>query len=101
MKLVHDIDGKPLQLLKTRLLEVEGSSSRRWTVTFKELRRAAKEASGYITIEARTTDNKTVWRVWPTCGILSATFDIQRLEIGCRVFSKYTFNKILKAAGVK
>lgn len=65
MKIVHDVDGSPLQLLKTRMLEVTPSSARKWTVTFAEIRRAVRQKNLSIIIEARATDQDQ-----PTCSIL-------------------------------
>jgi hypothetical protein len=92
--IVKDIDGKRLRLLKTRMVEVEPSSSY-WSLTFAELRRGLKRST--LRIDRRRADNKGL------CGPFSLLIDFnpRGTSLGCHTFSRYTFNKILKAAGAR
>lgn len=100
--LVYDVDRDPLRLLKTRLVETQ--KAYRWTVTFAEIRRVVKNhitGNDAIRIERRLSDNRE-----SMCGLdlytdIIGAFDPLSYQIGCRAFSKRSFNKILKAAGAK
>lgn len=97
---VKDVNGSPLDLLGTRMLERQPSSARRWTVTYAEILKAVRRGVDFITIEARRTDNPQVTG-FVERDELVIYFDADLCRIGCHTFDAKTFNKILKKAGVK
>ena len=94
--LIRDVNGDSLKLLKDRLVEVNPSSARRWTVTFANLLRALKSGDKMILLEARAEDqDEGIGR--STKG-LPAEFDKKKRRVGCRILSRSGFRKLLKAA---
>ena len=100
MKTVKDVDGVRLQLLPNRLLELKPSNARRWTATFKSIRRAQRE-NDYVLIEARASDNPDYEFFDFKVEAIYVGFNVAKGYIGCHAFSPKQFAKILKAAGVK
>jgi hypothetical protein len=93
--IIKDIDGKRLRLLETRIVEVEPGY---WSLPFAELRRGLKRSTLRI-YRPMAYNNKDLGLRYSFS--LRIDFNPRGTSLGCHTFSRYTFNKILKAAGAR
>lgn len=101
MKRLKNLDGGIVRLYKTKIAEED---SRGWWATFEDIREAAESGELRIHSKARIfgDNNPTVVSTHVEFGEDSDYFShVHGYRLGCHLFSRATFNKILKAAGVK
>lgn len=93
---IKDVNGDILHLYKTKLVEVTGFQYSPYLLEFKDLRETLdrRVKSG---IKSYLVDDIVIRRVDRAFQI-TAQFHPAGYQIGCRVFDKTTYNKIVRAA---
>jgi len=96
--IIKDVDGYRLSLTKTKLIEVDHRSVNPYHAFLSDILKSY--VAGCVTdLRIHGKDADGSW--WNGKIGYPASIDPKERRIGCRRFSPETFEKILKAAGIK